>query len=143
MLVNAIRTHLLGLSDVTDLVSTRVYAMSLPQRPTLPAIRIQHISELEAMHMRGSGGWRRARIQVDCVSGESSGVDPYASADAVSEAAHGAGDGSGLCGFKGTIATTPPTEIGAILPVDRREDYDPEELRQVRVSRDYIAWYRS
>ena len=40
----AIRTRLLSVSAVTDLVSTRIYPLTLPQGVTLPAVRYQRVS---------------------------------------------------------------------------------------------------
>ena len=129
----AIRARLLSLTPVTALVNQRIFSVILPQGVTLPAIRVQRISQIEPMHMRGPVGMYRARVQVDSVS------TSKASCDAVDSAVHGDGLGtyaSGLAGFKGDVGS-PAMYIHAILPLDVRDLYDAEELRQFRVSRDF------
>jgi hypothetical protein len=129
----AVRERLLSLTPVTALVATRVYCVILPQGSNLPAIRIQRIGQIEPMHLRGPVGVYRSRVQVDSV-----GVSK-ASCDAVDLAVQGDGLGgyaSGLMGFKGTVGS-PPFFIHAVLPLDVRDLYDAEELRQFKVSRDF------
>ncbi len=132
----AIKARLVELSALTALVSTRIYVETLPQKPTLPAIRIQRISEFADVHLRGAQAMRRARVQVDAVASS------LETATAVAEAAHGDGAGSGLSGWQGTVGGSPGETVFAILPADARTDYDAEELRQWRVSRDYLVWMR-
>jgi len=128
-----IKGRLAGITAVTTLVGTRVYVDLLPQKPTLPAIRVQRISELEDAHLRGARAIRRARVQVDAIAAS------LETATAVSDAAHGDGAGSGLAGFEGEISGQ---RVMAVLPSDTRSDYEGDELRQWRVSRDYIVWMR-
>jgi hypothetical protein len=138
----ALQTRLLALSAVTALVGQRVWTFSLPQDPTLPAVCIQQVSEVEELHLRGTSKWKRARVQIDAVAGETSGGDPYDTAIDVDAAVYGgfsAGAATGLAGFSGTVGGV---EIGVIRPVDRREDYSPDELRQVRISRDWFVDFR-
>jgi hypothetical protein len=128
-----VKTHLVSLGPVTSLVGQRVYVEVLPQHATLPAIRIQRISELEDAHLRGARAIRQARVQVDAIAAT------LEAATAVSDAAHGDGAGSGLSGFQGDVAGQ---EVLAVLPVDTRSDYEAGELRQYRVSRDYLISLR-
>lgn len=144
-LTEAVRTHLLTLSAVTALVGTRIRVLTLGQNDTSagPAIRLQQIGGAEEMHLRGSVGVRRSRLQVDAYAqqGAADGLNSYASASAVADAVHGDGAGSGLCAFTGTVGGS--FEIDVILPAsDVREMYEGDELRQVRLSRDYWVWYR-
>lgn len=136
----AIVERLLSLSAVTALVSTRIRVMKLRQTDVLPAIKVQRVGETEQMHLRGSVGLFRSRVQVDSVALESSGADPYASATAVDDAVHGDGAGSGLCGWSGEIGS-PAFQIAAILPDGVVESYDLDS-KQVRMIRDYIVWHR-
>lgn len=129
----AIKALLVSLAPVTTLVEQRVYVDILPQKPTLPCIRVQRISEVEGVHLRGARDSRRARVQVDSIALS------LEAATAVSDAAHGPGNGSGLSGFEGDISGQ---KLMAILPADTRSDYEAEELKQWRVSRDYIVWLR-
>ena len=131
----ATKARLSSITAVTALVGARIYVDQLPQEPTLPAIRLHRISETEEAHLRGAGAARRARVQVDAV-GRS-----LESATALSNAAHGDGGGSGLSGWTGDLGS-PPTRVLAILPADVRSDYEADEVKQWRVSRDYIVWLR-
>ena len=40
-------------AGVNAFVASRVYQLKLPQQPTLPAIRVQLISEPSVYHLRG------------------------------------------------------------------------------------------
>lgn len=64
-------------SDVSDLVSARVYAVLLPQSPTMPAISYQRISNTE---QNGTSTLRETRYQVDCWDDGYEGVQALASA---------------------------------------------------------------
>ena len=61
----AIRTRLLSVSAVTDLVSTRIYPLTLPQGVTMPAVRYQRVSGNSDPHVRGTTGAATARLQFD------------------------------------------------------------------------------
>jgi hypothetical protein len=145
--IEAVRTRLLQIDALTALVGTRIYALKLPQSPTLPAMRLQQIGREELTHLRGSTGIYRARVQVDAVTEEASGGDPYEEAHAVSDAAHGDGfdceNASGLNGWRGDIGS-PAFTITGVLPVPSggpREMVDPDELNQVKVMHDYFVWF--
>jgi hypothetical protein len=129
-----VRDRILAVSAATGLVGARVYTDLLPQSPTLPAVRVQRIDEFESAHLRGAGGPYRARVQVDAVA------TTLAGAFALDAAMHGDGAGSGLSGWSGNTSGSPAIWVWSILPIDVRDDYDAEELRQFRVMRDY--WVR-
>lgn len=129
----AVKSRLLDVAAVTALVSTRVYVDLLPAKPTLPAIRVARISQFEIAHLRGTGAAKRARVQIDAVA------TSLETATAVADAASGDGAGSALSGWEGVVGSTP---VLAVLPVDERSDYTGDELKQWRVSRDYIVWMR-
>ena len=61
----AIRTRLLSVSAVTNLVSTRIYPLTLPQGVTMPAVRYQRISGNSDPHIGGTTGTATARLQFD------------------------------------------------------------------------------
>jgi hypothetical protein len=131
----AIREHLMSLAPVVALVGTRVRLVKLRQsEPTFPVIRVQRIDENQGMHLRG-GGVKVARVQVDSIAKEGSGVDAYSVATAVDAAVAGPGDGTGLIGYRGDVGS-PAFRIHAILPLPVREGYDADELQQFKVMRD-------
>lgn len=133
----AIRTRLLQITALTDLVVSRIYAVTFPQGVTKPAVRVQQISREEDFHARGPIGIKAARMQVDVVAATK------ASADAVIEAVHGDGLGdtaSGLSGWMGDLGS-PPFSVRGIFPLDESESYESDELKQWRVRRDYrLVW---
>jgi hypothetical protein len=131
----AVKSRLSAITGLTSLVSARIYVDLLPQKPTLPAVRVQRISEIEDAHLRGVGAIRRARVQVDAIA------TSLETATQVSDAAHGDGAGSGLSGWQGDLGS-PAVRVMAMLPTDTRSDYEGDELKQWRVSRDYFVWMR-
>jgi hypothetical protein len=144
----AVVERLLALSSVTALVSTRVYQLRLPQRPTLPAVRVQQISESEPYHLRGAVNLYRTRIQVDAYAAEASGSDPYASANAVASAIQGdwlAGSPpNGLSGWQGMAGGSPSTlQVVFSERIDRRPMFAADELRLVRVRQDYMVTWKA
>lgn len=139
----AVRTRIAACAAVVALVGSRIYMDKLPQSPTYPCVRVQLISDPAGQHLRGPDRMGRARVQVDCYASEASGVDPYARATAVSEAVEGDGLGDGASGLSGWIGSigSPAFRILDALPTDRKRFYDPEELRLVTMSQDYIVFY--
>jgi len=131
----AVKARLLMIGAVTALVGTRIYVDKAPQEPDFPLLRLHRISKVESAHLRGSGAAHRARVQVDAIARS------LEAATALSDAAHGDGGGSGLSGWTGEVGS-PATRILAILPADDRSDYEGEEVKQWRVSRDYVVWLR-
>lgn len=136
----AVRARILALSAVTALCSTRVYLGILPQGPTYPNVLVQIIDDAIPYHLRGPVGTKTARVQVDA---RARAGDAYGGALDVLEAIDGDGlgrDASGVAGFIGPIGS-PAFEFKAVFPQSRRWEYDPEELRVVTMSRDYIVWF--
>lgn len=119
---------------VAALVGTRVYQLILPQKPTLPAVRVQLIDDPSLYHLRGSEDTARARVQVDAYADEMQSADPKATADAVAAAVHAA-----LSGQRFMASGSPaPLEVLGAFRDARRTLYEADELRLVRVSQDYL-----
>lgn len=138
----AVRARILTVAAVTAIVSTRVYLKKLPQSPTYPCALVQIVSEITSYHLRGESGLKVARVQVDDFAKELSGIDPYALATTVADVIHGDGGGSGLSGFSGDIGS-PAFRIFLIQRLGRRADYDPDEVKVLRVSQDYQVIFRA
>lgn len=139
----AIWSRVESLPAVIALVGTRVYLQQLPQSPTYPCVLVQLIDDPELYHLRGPKGSRRARVQVDALAQIVSGVDAQARVSQLADAIDGDGLGrnaSGLSGFKGQIGS-PAMEIRGCFRVDRTRRYDPEELRVLTMSLDYMVTY--
>lgn len=144
--VEATRTRILQVSDVTALIAARAYALVFPPRPTWPAVRLQQIDRLETLQLRGRDRLCRARVQVDTVAAESNSTDAYATAHAIAGAIRGRfalGVATGLVGWHGVIAGTPPFVVTGIQLIDERDGYEADELRQVLVSQDYFVNFQS
>jgi len=63
----AVRARLLGQSDVTDLVGTRVYPLTMPSSVTLPAISYQDVGEARPRAMvRDPEELVSVRMQLNC-----------------------------------------------------------------------------
>ncbi len=65
MIESALRTFILADSTVTTLISTRLYALKMPQSPTFPLIVYTKISGFREHDMDGST-IAAPRIQYDC-----------------------------------------------------------------------------
>lgn len=138
----AVAARVLDISAVTALVGDRVYMFKLPQRGTYPAVRVQLISAPTEYHQRG--GLRfRARVQVDALAVEASGVDAYSQVSALADAIHGDDAGSGLSGWVGVIGS-PGFEVTGILAdgPGLQPEYDPDELTLLKKRRDYWIYFQ-
>ena len=138
----AIVERLKDQASVTALVGTRIYQLVLPQRPTLPAVRVQVIDEDDPQHLRGPVGKQQSRIQVDAYGAEAAG---YVAVAAIAAAIHGDGLGgsaTGLSGFVGDVGGSPAEiHIAAVQRLTRSPMYEAGELRLVRIRQDYrVTW---
>lgn len=139
----AVRARIMTVAAVTAIVDSRVYMHKLPQSPVYPNVLVTLVTpEDTEYHLRGEVGLKKVRVQVDAYARGISGVDPYAMASTLAQAIHGDGEGSGLSGFSGDIGS-PALRIFLITRLSRRPDYDPEELRVLRMSQDYQVIFRS
>ena len=135
----AVAQRILALPAVTAIVGTRVWLVMLPQSPVMPCVRVQQVSQIdEGAHDRGAGGVGWARVQVDAVAMVHTNGNGYTTVRSLTEAIHGNGRGpqaTGLLGWKGVIGDLTITGIFSIL--DGVAEFDPAELQQIRIRRDY------
>jgi hypothetical protein len=139
----AIRARVESLSAVTAIVGTRVWLDKLPQNPTFPAVLVRLVSDPRGQHLRGPDGLPVARVQVDAIAKEGS-TDVYMVATELEQAIFGDGLGrtaSGLFGWVGSIGS-PGVEIRGITATARVPRYDPDELTQLVMSRDYFVRFK-
>jgi hypothetical protein len=129
---SAVRAQLAADPAVAALVGGRVYQLKLPQGVTLPAVRVQLIDEPAAYHLRGADKLHEARVQTDVYATETSGGDPYATAEVVADAVDEA-----LSGRKFAIGTPPARRIAGAFRISRRTLYESDVLREVRILQDY------
>jgi hypothetical protein len=120
-------THLMADSGVTDLISTRLFPLVVPQDVTLPAVAYQRISGIPQNAHDGSSGLTVARIQFTC-HGSS-----YTSAKAVAAALRAA-----LNGKKGGMGST---EVNVSLLQDESDGW-AERHGAPTVRQDYMIWYQ-
>lgn len=132
----AVATRIASLVTVQVLVGTRVYQGILPQSLTLPAVRVQRISEDAIQHLRGGVDLIRTRVQVDSVSDS---ADAVGESHAVDAAIVGDQSGSALLGWRGVAAGITVTDV---QPAGLVERFDPDELQQYRVMRDVIVSWK-
>lgn len=137
----AVISRLSAISALTALVSTRIYQLILPETVTLPAVLVTRIDTVEDSHLRGGGAMYRTRVQIDAVV-DARATSPLVTANAIERAISGPGDGTGLSGFKGIVPSgSPAFAIAGVQALDVRDGYAGDELRQVRVSRDFYVWH--
>jgi hypothetical protein len=133
-----VRERLLADVTLAALVGTRVYMLKLPQKPTLPAVRVQLITEPRGYQLRGEDGAVRSRVQVDAYQYETA-TDPYDSVSDVADAASTA-----LSGHRFTDAGSPVSlEVTGAFRQSRRVLYEAEEFRLIRISQDFIVWSKA
>lgn len=128
----AVRAYLLTVGAVTALTGQRIYQLKLPEKPTLPALRIQLIDEPKNYHLRGHDGATRARVQIDAYGSEAVSGDPYA---AVTTLAAVVDDAIG-----GKVFTSEGLRLSGVFLASRRVGYEADTLRLVRCTHDFIAW---
>lgn len=126
----ALYARLQSVAAVTDLVSTRVFPVTLPQNITYPCVSYQIISAQRRSVFGRDTGDVRARIQIDSW-GEK--VASAAGARVTAEAVRGA-----LQRWSGASADV---TISAIFLEDERHEYD-DKTGLYRVSQDYFVWYK-
>lgn len=127
-----VRDRLLAIAAVTALVGSRVTTGQLPQSTDLPAVLVEVVDDVPAAHLRGGNSLVPTRVQVTAVA------NSRAEAVAVATAVFGDGAGGGLANWRGT-AGSPGTPVRWVKALGKREGYDPDELRQYRVSRDFMV----
>ena len=121
--------YLRSKTGITNLVSTRVYGMMIPQAATLPCITTQRISTPRISTMDSSGATgdlTSPRFQVD------SWATTQKSAKAIADAVRAA-----LNGHTGTTGTG--VTIRAALAEEESPSYDPE-TKLYRCRSEFIIW---
>lgn len=94
-MTNDLRTYLLAQSAISDVVSTRIYPVWLPQNVTYPCITISRVSESHGHNLDSASGYAISRYQIDCWA------TSYATAYTLADAVRGE-----LSGFAGTMGST-------------------------------------
>lgn len=135
----AVRARLLQLPALVAMVGGRIFCGHAPQGVISPFVSIQLIDEVQSPHLRGSGGPKRSRIQIDVYTRERSGVDAYDSASDIAAAIDGAGDAGSLDGWRGVVNGL---AITGAFRIDRRPLFIVNEQRLERWQLDYMIHWR-
>jgi len=114
-------------SDVTDLISTRLYPMVVPQDAELPAAAYQRISGPREHSHDGATGLARARMQFTVLG------STYENGKDIAEALRGSMDG-----FSGTMGTV---TVDAVL-LENDVDAWGTVFDKATVRQDYLFWYQ-
>ena len=122
-----IYSKLSGDSDVSGLVSTRIYPVNLPQKPTYPAIVYTRISGERTYSFDGASGLTSQRFQID------SFASTYSGAKDLSNKIR-----SAINGFRGTVSGI--FVQGIFLEND--SDIFDDDFNIYRVSCDYFIHYK-
>ncbi len=121
-----LRTFLLADATLTTLIGTRLYPLTLPQNPTLPAMTYQRISGERVHTADGAHGLNRARIQFDAWA------TTYLVAESVFEALR-----KRLDAFRGAAGAS--IIQGAF--VDSERDLYESEPKLYRNTSDFDVWH--
>lgn len=129
----AVVDRLLASSDVTDLVSTRITQLVVPQGSTYPAIRVQKVDEPRQYHLRGKDHLTAARIQVDIYT-RPGAMDAYLSAATIGSAVEES------LTVEGWSVGSPSRHAVTAFLLDERPVYEAEEFQLVRIMQEYRVW---
>ncbi len=122
-----IYSKLSGDSDVAALVSTRIYPVNLPQKPTYPAIVYTRISGDRTYSFEGASGLASPRFQIDCFASTYSGGKDLSSKLR-----------SAINGFRGTVSGI---VVQAIF-LESDSDMFEDDFNIYRISSDYFVHYK-
>ncbi len=128
---SGIRTHLLTKTAITDLVSTRIYPLEIPQNATLPAVRLTVVAGGSVRSQDGTSLLGHQTVQVDAIS------DTWIEAHTVAETIR-----KELDFYKGTAGSI---TVRGIHAEDHRmlddRPGDASDEKQYGHSRDYRVWF--
>lgn len=122
----AIYYKLTNASAITNVVSTRIYPIELPQNVVYPAVTYQRVSTVRNNALDIPLGVTTIRLQTDCYGISLSTAQQIA--DLIREE---------LNGFNGTVQTI---KIYSIFADDERHFFE-ENLEQKRVMVDYLITF--
>jgi len=127
----AIRYTLVSDAGIAGLISDRVYAGELPERPIYPSAVYRRISTAPVHSSDGPSGLSQIRLQIDCWSRRF--LDARALADRVTAVL------DGLHGIAGAIKSDPGVEFSSVMLDADRAEFD-DELNLHGCSLDFLLW---
>jgi hypothetical protein len=111
MIRSAIRTYLLTQTDLTNLISTRIYLTRIPDNGTYPCITFRRISSGRQHDLDGAAGYAESNFEFEVWSDDSEEVE-----DVCEELRQA------LQGFRGTMGTT---AVKRVTLEDEQDFYHP------------------
>jgi len=131
----ALRTKLLSVQAVSDLVGTRVYPDQLPQGATLPAAVYHKISGVDEADLAGIVQLQHGRLQIDAYASTRLASDALATAirNAICDA-------SGSRGTWGSVSVSACTPAGGPRDDTQPLDDGSDEHQYISI-RDYLISY--
>lgn len=130
LIEQALMTFLKAQSDVTDLVSTRIYFVRAPQDVSEPYIVVSKVSGPREHSHEGGDGMASPRFQLSSFS------TSYATVKGIAAALQ-----TVLQGYSGTMGGESGVKVGNILYSNEVDLYE-EDTRLHHVAADYIIWHR-
>lgn len=126
----ALRSYLIGIETITDLVGNRISWSVIPRQQALPAIVLQLIDGIPDYVFSGPSGIVNSRVQVDCWA------RTYRDSVSVSRALKTA-----VSGFRGSVSDTEFHGIFIDSERDLPDDGVPSEELLYRISIDLQVWH--
>lgn len=123
----ALRDYLAADSAIEQLVSGRIHASRLPDKPTLPAVVYRVVTNAGAISHDGPVELRNPRVQLDVWGARPADIEPVA--EAITEA---------LLGYRGPMGDVEYT-AGWVF-ADSTDLYE-QDTGLYRVSMDFRGWY--
>ena len=120
-------TYLTGQSELEQLVSGRIHASRLPDKPILPAVVYRVITNFGGIAHDGPVELRNPRVQLDVWGARPADIEPVA--EAITTA---------LLGYRGPMGDVEYT-AGWVL-ADSTDLYE-QETGLYRISLDFRGWY--
>ncbi len=117
--------------DVSALVVSRIYPLTIPQNPTLPALTYQLITPSSGFAHDGLTGTGRSRYQITAFDTDYDVMKDLMNKVRVA-----------MSGYTGTLGTAPDTvDVYAMIPMDTGySSYDPVIKRFMRAL-DFMIWH--
>lgn len=130
----AIYDHLGDETDITDVVSDRIYPDVAPEGADLPYITVNVVSTFHSHHMTAASGLAQARVQIDCWTTSSTGRETLS--EAVREA---------LDGYRGGSMGDDSLDVRSVHLEDDAQTYEPpttgSDVGVFRQRMDFMIWY--
>lgn len=132
-----LRTYLIGITAVSDLIGTRCYPDGPPQGATLPCLAYTVVDTVNEEDLEGSAGLAHSRVQIDA----------YAATRKAANALANAVQFAPLQGFRGNMGTLRVAGVSLVAgprygrdePVDGSDTWRYLASQDFRISHEDVA----